>query len=178
LSAGEEAAFTVTRSRLDYWRGILLNAFHSRFMPLYVLAAPAVSAIFAAQDSEGGSSEYRANAIVGAAVETLALVLVVLAILLLVAAFMTWRAPGALAPIAYRFSEAGVRVRAQRGESSVPWSALTAAFEDARILIIRQQRGLVHIIPKRDIAVETLSRLRRLAHTHIKGQVRLKERPR
>jgi|GEM_PF-3212706 len=168
-----DVRFEVSRTRGDIWKGIAANSLRSPATLAWYVGGSAVVAAIAVTVSD--RADVGETLIVGsvAFVAMLMLYAAILVFCIFLAAQKTWSLPGALDPVSYSLSPEGLGVSASTGHGVTAWSAWKLAFETNSLIVIRHQFNLLHIIPKRDLAVETLQRIRsvltvNLSKTHFK----------
>lgn len=175
MTGEERVELTITRTRADYFWGLLFEALNGRFLWLAILIPPVAEGMFAFRSTEGAATAERVQEILTRGGIALLIVLALIALLYLFVAALSWRAPGYLAPIAYVFSPAGVIGRTQVTTTETAWPAYRRAFETRSLLILSQAAGVVQIIPKRDLPSQTLSAVRRLLREHLGRRARVQE---
>lgn len=169
----EAVEFRVVRTKADYVGAVALHALRSPWTLRQLLASPIIVAIvpfiFAADEP------LNARVVLSVTFFFVGFFLLIVALLPCYywAARSGWRSPGALEPIDYSFDAAGMRVRSAAGSGEIAWISFSGAFEDAKLLLLRQHPGMLQIIPKRDVQPEMLARLRQLAREHIKGPMKI-----
>lgn len=163
------ASFTFTRTKRDYFDAILLNAVRSPGAWVVLLASPIINGLIMGYYSYDGPIEVSAVAITLVALASATVVAAVLLFCYYLAARNAWRSPGFLRPIAFEFSDAGMKASSEVGAGESMWAAFDAAFENKSLIILRQRPGSLLILPKRNADPNALARLRALLRAHVKN---------
>jgi hypothetical protein len=174
MSEAPSLQFTVKRNRGDYLSGLTLHALRSQwslvwFAPVFINGA--IVWYFSRLDDQ----QERVVVLAGFVVLTAALMALAFASCLLLGAFNSWRTPGALEAIDYRIAESGVFASAVLGAGESKWQAFDGAWQNRRVVVLRQRPGLLHIIPRRDLSNEAQTVLRATIREHLRGSAHLKE---
>ncbi len=164
----DELRFEVRRSRADIWNGITANLL--RAPSSYISSAIAILivsgiAVFVNLD-EGLKTAALAGALVigGMAV----LYALIYAFCIYLAVRKTLKLPGALDPVSYVLSPDGLSAAAKSGQGQSAWELWPVAFETKSIFVIRHQLNLIQIIPKRDLAADTVADIRALLVRYVR----------
>lgn len=72
------------------------------------------------------------------------------------------RIPGALESTDYEFSQDSLKVRSPVAESASQWSVFKSAFENKRVLVVRQHANALLVLPKRCLDGDVEPRLKSL----------------
>lgn len=175
MTGEQRVELTIQRTRADYFWGLLFEALQGRFLWLAILIPPAAEATLALRSTEGAETALRVQEVITRGGVALVVVLALVAVLYLLIAALSWRAPGYLAPISYVFSSDGVRGQTQATSTETAWIAYRRAFETRSLLILSQAAGIVQIIPKRDLPSQTLNAVRRLLREHLGRRAQVQE---
>lgn len=168
--------FSLTRSRADYWDGILLHAASSAWTPFVFLAAPTTNALLAFFYSRGDGAEAQVATVAGFFLLSLLAVTALMLPCYWWSARAAWRSPGALRRIDFQINSEGVAAQSEMGAGQTRWPVFDAAFENARQIVLRQRPGLLYIFPKREMKPEEVICLRRLIEQNVTGKIRLRSK--
>lgn len=156
----ERVEVEVTRTKADYFWGILHNS----------LRAPRVLLILATIGLVGGaaSSGYfvgedlltRAVFVAGGMVFLFALYALFLPVAIAISTGMSWKLPGAFAPIRFAFSPEGMKVSHETGSGETVWRVWRGFFETKSLFVVRHLTGVAQIVPKRGMSAETVAAIR------------------
>ncbi|WP_395647779.1 YcxB family protein [Terricaulis sp.] len=105
---------------------------------------------------------------------TFLLVLLLQGVVIGMAAGRSMRAVSGAGPITYVFSPDVLEVHTPAGEGKTKWEIWRSAFETKRVIGIRHELNMLHIVPKRDIPAPTLFALKALLRKALKGKVTFK----
>lgn len=162
MSPPDRIELTITRTRADYFWGMLFDALHNRLMWLAMLIPPVAEGMFAYSRTEGEPLAVQLTEILTRSGVAMVFVAVVVVALYLFNAAIAWRAPGYLAPIAYAFSQEGVWAKTEATMTDTAWRAYAGAFETRGLMVLRQKTAQTQILPKRALSATTIDNLRRL----------------
>jgi hypothetical protein len=162
----------ITRDKRDYRSAIRANYLHGGGVWWSAGVAAVFFVVFTwIEIADGAPLTY--GLVKGAliAILFLAFVTPLNAILLWVTAANSVRQPGWDDPITYTFTPEALEVESSIGAGVTKWAAYKCAFENGRVLVIRHHVNIMQFLPKRQVPTETLSRLRTLLRTALKGRV-------
>lgn len=175
MTGKERVELTITRTRADYFWGLLFEALNGRFLWPVILIPPVAEGMFAFRSTEGAATAERVQEIVTRSGAALLVVLALVVALYLLVAALSWRTPGYLQPISYVFSPSGVRGQTIAATTETTWVVYRRACETRSLLILSQAAGIVQIIPKRDLSSQTLNAVRRMLREHLGRRARVQE---
>lgn len=165
-------SFMVTRTKADYFWAIMVSSLRTPIIPIFLAIALTGTLIFSAL-SEGALG--MDQIVTAGLVYSLIVALYYISLLAMVwyVAQKNWNAPGALSPLSYVFTPAGVEVAYAMGRGETAWALWKSALETRNLILVRHGLGLLHIIPKRDLTPSDLSRLRAMLREHLGASARL-----
>jgi hypothetical protein len=166
----------VTRDKGDYISGVFANLMASGgLLTPAIIAIALVFLLLLESALEGGDLSVSFAVFMGVIV--FAAVFFFSCASVMFAAWRSWKAPDALRPLIYVFTRDQLSVKSDLGGSETKWELWKDAFENDRVLIVRHRLNIIHILPKRQIAAETLARLKALLRDVLGGRVRFKSAP-
>lgn len=165
-------SFTITRTKADYFWAIAFNALKSPVIPIFFALAMVLALAPAALKGALIASDF----LIAGAIYAGLLVFYYLSLLAVVwlSARKNWSSPGALEPLRYSFSAEGIEASYSMGQGHMAWPMWKSAFETNALILIRHTLGVIHIIPKRDLDVATLARLRALLRERFGSKAQLR----
>jgi hypothetical protein len=156
----EAVAFSVKRSSGDYFWGMSGAALRNRRMwTTYILGGLSVAAIWFVFSHQAFVEKLAGAAV--AFVLMICLYAVLFLISLGLAMLRNKKMAGAFDAISYEMSSNGLKVVTETGRSESKWVVWKSWFETPRIIVIRHQTGLVHILPKRQLSEAQLTGVRK-----------------
>lgn len=162
MSGPDRIELTITRTRADYFWGLLFDALHNRLMWLALLIPPVAEGMLAYSRTEGEPLAVQLTEILSRSGIAMVFVAAVVVAIYLFSAAIAWRAPGYLAPIAYAFSQDGVWAKTEATMTDTAWCAYAGAFETRALIVLRQKTAQTQILPKGNLSAATLDNVRRL----------------